>query len=130
MFPHTVTIYNKYPNHTPEKWQRTVLSGVFWDSSKGAAVRKTGVSSVDGLQLIIPMHIKGYVKPKAWAALEEKTGTWTLQSGDTVVLGYKDYDIVRSSNELQQRFDDVLVISNVDIRNYGGDMSHWEVTGK
>ncbi|QHA01671.1 hypothetical protein [Dehalobacter restrictus] len=54
MFPHTVTVYNKYMDGTAEKWQRTVITGVLWNSSKGAVVRKTGESAVDGLQLMIP----------------------------------------------------------------------------
>ena len=129
MFPHTITIYNKYLDGSTEKWQRTALAGVFWDSSRGAVVRKTGVASADGLRLIIPMTIKGYVKPKEWEALSDKAGSWTLQEGDTVILGNIEYEVVRSSSELQQ-LDDVLTISNVDTRNYGGGMSHWEVTGK
>jgi hypothetical protein len=129
MFPHTVTVYNKYIDGSTEKWRRTILKGVSWDSSKGAVVRKTGVASADGLMLLIPMSIPGYRKPKEWAALPDKAGSWTLQSGDTVVLGAKDYGVVKSSKELQQ-FDDVLTITNVDTRDYGCGMSHWEVSGK
>lgn len=129
MFNDAVTVYNKYLDGSTEKWQRTVLHGVFWDSSKGAVVRKTGVASADGLRLIVPMSIKGYRKPREWAALPVKSGSWTLQSGDTVILGEIDYEVVRSSKELLG-YDDVLTISNVDTRNYGGGMSHWEVTGK
>ena len=129
MFPHTVTVYNKYTEAGTEKWQRTVLSGVFWDSSKGSVVRKTGIASADGLRLIIPMSIKGYVKPKAWEDLADKTGSWTLQEGDTVILGDISHEVVRSSSELLG-LDDVLSITNIDTRNYGGGMSHWEVTGK
>lgn len=131
MFPHTVTIYNKIAE---SNFQRTVLSGVFWDSSKGAVVRKTGVSSADGLMLVIPMDAEVlskrlYRKPKEWAALEDKTAFFTLQSGDIVALGNIEYEVTRSSKELQQ-FDDVLTISNVDTRNYGGGMSHFEITGR
>ncbi len=129
MFPHTVTVYNKYTNAGTEKWKRIVLSGVFWDSSKGSVIRKTGVSSADGLMLIIPMSIKGYKKPKEWATLPDKIGFWTLQSGDTIILGDIACEVVRSSKELQQ-FDDVLTISNIDTRKYGSSMDHWEVTGK
>lgn len=129
MFPHTVTVYNKYTDAGTEKWQRTVLRGVFWDSSKGRVNRKTGVSSADGLMLIIPMTVKGYRKQKAWAALPDKSDSWTLQSGDIVILGAEDYEVLKSSKELQQ-FNDVLTITNVDTRDYGGGMSHWEVTGK
>ncbi|MDJ0305388.1 MULTISPECIES: hypothetical protein [Dehalobacter] len=130
MFPHTVTIYNKYMDNGAEKWHRTVIAGVLWNSSKGAVVRKTGESAVDGLQLIIPFSAgAGYVKPKAWESLTDRSGCWTLKGGDTVILGDIDYEVVKSSSELKL-FDDVLTISNVDTRDYGGEMSHWEVSGK
>lgn len=135
MFPHTATIYNKYKDAAGiEKWKRTVLSGVFWDSSKGAIIRKTGASSADGLLLIVPMGVtvvdkSAYKKPKEWESLPDKSGSWTLQEGDTVILGSIVYEVVKSSKELQQ-FDDVLEIINVDTRNYGGGMDLWEVTGK
>lgn len=129
MFPHTVTIYNKHTENKVEKWQRTVLRGVFWDSSKGAITRNTGVSSVDGLMMIVPMSIPGYKKPKEWADLEGKAGAWTLQGGDIAILGDISYEVVRSSKEILG-YDDVLTITTVDTRGYGGDMAHFEVTGK
>ncbi len=129
MFPHTVTIYNR---DKEEHYHRTVIKGVLWNSSKGAVARKTGMSSADGLQLIIPFDaVQGdvYTKPKEWAELADKNGHWTLQPKDIVILGKIDYEVVKSSKELLQ-FDDVLTISNIDTRNFGTDMDHWEVTGK
>ena len=45
------------------------------------------------------------------------------------VLGDIGYEIERSTKELQ-KFDDLLTITTVDTRDYGGGMAHWEVTGK
>lgn len=132
MFPHTVTLYNKFLEGNAEKWQRTVLRGVFWDSTQGRTVRKNGVSSDDGLVLVIPFSVGAdgaYCKPKEFAALGTKTGKWTLAAGDAVVLGDVGYDVERSTKELQC-FDDKLVIGHVDTRDYGGGMAHWEVSGK
>lgn len=132
MFNDVCTIYNKYIDAGGEKWKRTVLNGVFWDSSKGANIRRTGVSAVDGLLLLIPRNVTAtgeYMKPKVWASLSDKAGYWTLQSGDTVILGNVDYEVVKSSKELQQ-YDDVLNISTIDSRSFGGGMAHWEVGGK
>ena len=132
MFPHTVTIYNKYKDGTVEKWQRTVIRGVFWNSSKGAVIRKTGVASADGVQLIIPFAAdknKAYVKPQEFAQLSDKSGHWTLQSKDLVIMGDINYDVIKSSSELAQ-FDDMIVISNVDTRDFSGNLAHWEVSGK
>lgn len=130
MFPHTVTVYNKYKDGTTEKWQRTVLYGVLWDAIKGAVTRKTGVTSADGLQLIIPMTgRRGYRPPKEWAGLTDKFGFWTLQSGDMVALGALEYEIVKSSSELRD-FDHVLTITSVDTKNFGSGMDYWEVSAK
>lgn len=129
MFPHTVTIYNR---DKEERYHRTMIHGVFWNSSKGAVARKTGMSSADGLQLIIPFSSDtngGYLKPKDWAELADKTGHWTLQPKDIVILGEINYEVIKSSKELMQ-FDDVLTISNVDTRNFATDLDHWEVSGK
>ena len=132
MFNDVVTVYNKYKNGTVEKWQRTVLKGVFWNSVKGAVVRKTGNTSADSLQLIIPCNIRSnraYKPPKAWARLEDKQSFWTLQSGDIVVKGDMSYEVEKSSSELNQ-FDDCLKISSVDHKPFGGSMAHWEVSAK
>ncbi|WP_206460235.1 hypothetical protein [Anaerovorax sp. IOR16] len=130
MFPHTVTIYNRDKD---EHYHRTVIEGVIWNSSKGAVVRKTGVSSADELQLIIPLASdkeKAYLKPREWEKLTDKTGHWTLQPKDIVILGEIEYEVVKSGSELSKLYDDVLTINNIDTRKFGSDMDHWEVSGK
>jgi len=133
MFPHTVTVYNKHREDGEEKWQRTVLYGVFWNAISGAVMRRTGATSTDSVQIIIPMAIKAsrneYRPPKEWAALTDKTGYWTLQPGDVVVKGALDVEIDRSTKELQG-YDDVLTITSVDTKGFGSGMDHWEVSGK
>ena len=84
MFNDVVTVYNKYVDNRIERWQRTVLTGVFWNSVKGAVMRKTGVTSTDSLQLLIPCNTRSnraYKPPKVWATLEDKESFWTLQIG-------------------------------------------------
>ncbi len=132
MFNDTVTVYNKYKDGAVEKCQRTVLKSVFWNSIKGAVMRKTGVTSADSLQLIIPCNIRtnrAYKPPKEWARLEDKAEYWTLQSGDIVVKGDMQYEVIKSSSELKE-FDDCLTISSVDHKSFGGSMAHWEVSAK
>lgn len=133
MFPHTVTLYNKYKDGQAERWQRTVLTGALWDAIKGAVTRKTGVTSADSLRLMIPMSVQAsrsaYKPPKAWAGLEDKSGCWTLQSGDIVVLGALDYEVVKSSAELRE-LDNALSITSVDTKAFGSGMDYWEVGAK
>lgn len=130
MFPHTVTVYNKYKDGTTERWQRTVVSGVLWDAIKGAVTRKTGVTSADSLRLMIPMAARsGYKAPKEWAGLPDKSGSWTLQAGDMVVLGTLEYEVVKSSAELRE-LDHALTITSVDSKAFGSGMDYWEVAAK
>lgn len=131
MFPHTVTLYNKYVDAGVEKWKRTVLEGVFFDGLKGATMRRTGVVSADAMVLLIPKTVNAgeYLKPKAWAAAEVKSGRWALQAGDIIVLGRCTQEVVKSASELRQ-LDDVYTITNADERALGTGMDHWEVTGK
>lgn len=132
MFNDTVTIYNKYRENGTEKWQQAVLYGVFWNENKGAVMRKTGVSSADTVQIIIPRSVhsdKEYISPKAWASLEDKSRYFTLQSGDTIVKGCVNYDIQRSSSELTT-LDGCHIITNVDNKDFGGEMAHFEVVAK
>lgn len=132
MFPHAVTIYNKYKDNGTEKWQRTVLQGVLWNAVKGATIRRTGVASADSLQLIIPQSVcvsKKYLPPKEWVRSDKKSRYWTLQSGDTVLLGVVAHEVARSSSELQP-YDDCLAITGVDTHSYGAGMDCWEVSAK
>ena len=132
MFNDVVTVYNKYTENKVEKWQRTVLTGVFWNSVKGAVMRKTGVTSTDSLQLLIPCNTRSnraYKSPKEWASLVDKQSFWTLQSGDMVVKGDMSYEVIKSSSELRE-FDDCLTITSIDYKPFGGNMSHWEASAK
>lgn len=131
MFPHTVTLYNKYLDGGTEHWQRRVIAGVFWNSRQGEQRRKHNAEAVDGVQLLIPCRYapSGYLKPQAWAALSQKSGFWTLAPGDTIVLGLWNQEIVRSTSELAA-LDDVRLITSVDERAFGSTMAHWEVSGK
>lgn len=133
MFGDTVTVYNKHKDGGAEKWQRTVISGVFWNSIKGAVVRRTGVSSSDSLQLIIPFAAtasrRSYAPQKAWETLTDKSQAWTLQAGDIVIRGKVIAEVARSSLELK-KYDDCLTITSIDKKDFARDMAHWEVSAK
>lgn len=136
MFIHSCcTIYNKWfnPELRKEEWRRTVLTGVFFDKTRGANFNKTGNSSADKAQIIIPFTAKAsggktYKDPIAWAAAPDVA--WTLQSGDRIIKGQIPYEIVSKPSELDERFSDVLTITSVDCKDFGGSMAHWEVRAK
>ena len=128
MFRDTMTVYNKYAAGGVEKWKRTVLHGVFWNSVEGAVLRRTGAASADSVVVLVPRSVAGYVKPKAWEAMTDKSGAWTVKPGDTIARGVVPVQIARSTKELDG-FDDVLTVTTVDDKPFGG-LAHLEVGGK
>lgn len=130
-----ITIYSRYLDLITkvDKYQRTVLMGVFWESYQAVNVRKSGLDNADRVRVFIPHQVAvigDYRKPKAWQALGDKAGFWTLQTGDKVVLGAVDYEIEKVASELEKRFDDVLTLTKIDDKNFGSlALRHWEVGG-
>lgn len=132
MFNDVCTVYNKYVDAGVEKWQRTVLSGVFWEGARGSNFRKTGLENADSVFILIPHKVKAnrqFLPPREWLNAEDKSPYWTLQPGDTIIKGSIAYEVVKSSKELEQ-FDECYKITKIDNRSFGGDMAHWEVGAK
>lgn len=129
MFDDVCTIYNKYTEYKVEKWQRTVLTGVFWEGVRGSNFRKTGQENADSVVILIPYKVnadKEYLMPKVWQNSTLKDVNWTLQRGDMIIKGDIDYEVVESSKELEQ-FDECYRITKIDNRSFSGDMAHWEL---
>ena len=94
MFPHTVTLYHTervtdkvtYTDHV-ENFV-TVLEGVLCSESKANNIQKTGLTSADAVNLYIPFDVTAtdgltgkeqvYTPPNKYAALEDKSGYWTV----------------------------------------------------
>lgn len=123
-----ITLYNKYYDAVArlDKWKRTQLLGVFWDSCKGANVKKSGMETADSVIVFIPLNINGYVGPKQYTGAE---GTWTLNQGDKICKGLIDQDFTKIS-DLEKAYSDVYDITKVDKKDFGSaNMRHWEVGG-
>lgn len=145
--PHTVTLYNVYenPSTLAISYNVTILRGVFLELGKADRIQKNGLADGDSATLYIPFNVtalssngipKTYKTPKEYAALQDKSGSWTIETGgassgvdcffikgETVSqLGYK---VLRST------YDYVYDVSDVSIRDFGSrDMQHWQVSGK
>jgi len=130
MFYDTITLYNRYESGGTEQWQRTVLRGVYWNSVRGSRAQKSGPASSDSVSLIIPHNaLSGYVKPKAWGTQSNHGGSWTLQSGDKVVKGICPVTVTQKLTAALESTDDVITITRVDDKDFGGGMAHFEVSG-
>ena len=107
--PHTVTIWNRSEE---ESYTRTTIEGVLWEDNRGVQLRKTGVSSDNGVFVLIPFSVcpPGFrVKPQ-----------------DYMLRGVSDLS-PRSSKDLITA--GAVLVSAADHLDMGG-LPHWEVTGK
>ena len=89
--PHIVTLINvsQFDDETLF-YNVTILDKVFLDLSKRTNVNKSGLTDADSATLFIPFstvgkdgagNAKQYISPKAYEALEDKRGYWTLKDG-------------------------------------------------
>jgi len=143
-----ITIYNKYtdPSTRSEKYQRSVIQGVVWESTSGSAEAKDWVSGVragklprNAASLFIPITAGGaYLAPIAWQALTVKSGYWTLQADDVIVRGAVTDEITEAvidppapaftMTDLREKYDDIVGILAVDLMDRGSiAVRHWAV---
>ncbi len=54
-----ITIYNRYFDKATrlDKYQRTVLKGVFWDERKAINRLQSGLEDADEVSIIIPIRV-------------------------------------------------------------------------
>lgn len=130
----SITVYNKYVDiySRSEKFQRTQIKDVAWESRKAAnVISMGGHMEVDQAQIFIPFARKtNYLAPFAWTALSIKTAKWTLQVGDVIVKALVTDEITNifSMSDLKAKYDDVLTISSVDTMDRGSlPMQHFQV---
>lgn len=130
-----ITIYNRYFDKETrlDKYQRTVLYGVFWDERKAVNRLQSGLEDADKVTIIIPFTVttdKKYVAPKAFDKLPDKTGYFTLQEGDRVVRGDINFEITGKVSDLDKEYE-AYTITSVDTKDFGSPhMRHWEVGAK
>ena len=129
-----MTIYNKYVESRAEKFQRTVISAVLWDSSAATIKRKSADMQDNKAVIALPRYIgAAYLKAKAWLALPNKSLSWTLREGDVVVRGTISDEITNAFtlSDLRSKYDDVLEIVSVAFMDQGSlNTHHWEIICK
>lgn len=148
MFPHTVTVYNVEELESPENGfaprlvnHITVLRGVLLEASKGTNVNKSGLEGADAVTLYIPFSTpavdgitgaeKRYVGPVEFWRADDKNGIWTLSTGRNCVFVkgeavHPDWTV----QTIEVAYDDVYDVTKVDVKDFGGEMAHFEVGGK
>ena len=111
-----------------DTFQRVQIEGVHWEQRHA----REGNQDNDFTLVFIPFALGAdYLAPRVWQVLPTKTGSWTLQIGDVIVKGLISDNLTSSFtlSDLKRTYDDVLVISSVDTRDFGSSsMQHWEIT--
>ena len=143
--PHTVTLYNvtENPDTLELDYNITFLRGVFLDRHEASNIVKSGLRDADAATLFIPFSVKAvdaitetpkqFIGPKAYRALADPSGYWTLESGGISspadcffvkgeLVNYSGYDKIRNT------YDDVYDVTTIDTRDFGSSgMQHWQV---
>lgn len=146
MFPHTVTLYTVVTEEDPSTFEETttnyitILRGVLLDAVKAKNVNESGLEGADSVALYVPKDVeavdgvtgekKQYVGPVEFWKMEDRSGFWTLSVGENsfFVKGeavHPDW----SGQKIDAAYGDVYNINTVDFKDFGGEMSHWEIGG-
>ena len=138
MFPHTVTICNIRQETDKASFEDravcclTVLEGVLLEERRGAKISRDGLDGADAATLTIPFDAaasdaqtgaeKTYIDPEAFWALEDKTGHWTLGTGqDTWIIKGR----AASPGPAKKG---AYAVTRVEKKNFGSaGMRHFEV---
>ena len=139
--PHIITLVNCIEGDDyAMQYLPTVLRGVMLQASKKTNVSKSGLVDADSVTLFIPFSVdaggKTFLKPKEYAATEDKSGVWTLKAGGEssaaecyFIKGEVNANGMSYAQALVA-FDDVYRVTSVDIRDFGSaSMQHWQVGG-
>ena len=146
MFPHTVTLYTVVTEENPSTFEETttnyitILRGVLLDAVKAKNVNESGLEGADSVALYVPKDVeavdgvtgeeKQYVGPVEFWKMEDRNGFWTFSVGENsfFVKGeavHPDW----SGQKIDAAYDDVYNVNTVDFKDFGGEMSHWEIGG-
>lgn len=114
-FSEIITVYSVIPQQgrTPERLQRTVIKGVFWDGTLGADFDKRGKNERDSVTVMIP----------------DSADLPKLKAGDIILRG--EHGEAASAAEACGFTTEHFVVTSIRDCRYGSrNMWHWEISGK
>ncbi len=114
-FNDTITVYKVIPQNgrTPERLQKTVVKGVFWDRTFGAGFSKRGKDEQDSVTVMIP----------------DRPDVPAIKAGDIILR--EEHGEAASAAEACGFTEEHFVVTSVRDCRYGSrSMHHWEVSGK
>ena len=114
-FNDTITVYKVIPQNgrTPERLQKTVVKGVFWDRTFGAGFSKRGKDEQDSVTVMIP----------------DRPDVPAIKAGDIILR--EEHGEAASAAEACGFTEEHFVVTSVRDCRYGSrSMHHWEASGK
>ncbi|KRU29315.1 hypothetical protein VT91_09290 [Clostridium sporogenes] len=126
-----ITIYNKWYDsmNDIDKYQRTVIKGVNWQSKRNGTVSDKGLLLADSTLIFID-KLDNYISPKNFLKLsnEERPNYFTFVPGDKIVKCITDFEVTCVKPyriaDLESEFDDVI-----DIKSVNPLSNHFEIEG-
>lgn len=114
-FSDTITVYSIIPQQgrTPERLEKTIVKGVFWDRTFGAGFSKRGKDEQDSVTVMIP----------------DSPDVPAIKAGDIILRG--EHGEAASAAEACGFTEEHFVVTSVRDCRYGSrSMHHWEISGK
>lgn len=116
MYKQPITLINRLQGHrgTFELYPVIIPRTHYQDMTSVKLSDTLNVSNAEGY-IQIPHDNNGYLPPKEWKALVDKTGKWTLQEKDFVIKG--EHDLVDVKDNLEEY--DYRVVEKLEDVDYG-----------
>lgn len=87
MYPHTVTVINQINVKGSLQTYYKELVGVLYQDKQGVRTGDTSVTTDNQGYVQIPKSVGGYLPPKQYAKLTDKSNNWTIKENDFIVKG-------------------------------------------
>lgn len=126
----TVTVYNRQEADYEETWYPTVLTKVALFPRQSSRFNSTGVQEAINAKLYVHHIGSGYVPPKAWRVLDDKSDKFTFDEGDFFVKGdtsSEDHTRDNFAEYMRGKYDYCYTVAGVDEFDI---IPHLEVSGK
>ena len=134
MFPHTITIFNKYEDNNRVKYSKAVLTGVQFVLDEVSSRKNTGDSSDDKVTCYIPSSVKSdksFIDSFAFENDEsiDRDTSYTLSKGDLIGFGDVSLDGL-SINEYKNSRGSLYEITGITDYNFGSSLDHKVIVAK
>ena len=124
----TISVINRYTENHEDKYQSTIIHGVFWFGNVLSSLSAEGYNAANQFVIRIPAKSASipYIPSQQWNS--QNHNGWTLQEGDYIARG--EVTTVASPAALRESGLQVIAIKGYaeNLRSKTG-LAHWKVVG-